>query len=83
MKKQTQLWKTYERTGRSKEYEEYKKQRNKNNQMRKTAKREYEKKLLKRLRQTEDILQLCEKQTESKTGNTPVKYGSGYNDIKR
>ena len=38
-KKQTQLWKIYERTGRNKEYEEYKKQRNKNNQMRKKAKR--------------------------------------------
>ena len=49
-KKQTQLWKRYERTGRNKEYEEYKKQRNKNNQMRKKAKREYEKKLLKRFK---------------------------------
>ena len=50
VKKQTQLWKRYERTGRNKEYEEYKKQRNKNNQMRKKAKREYEKKLLKRFK---------------------------------
>ena len=49
-KKQTQLWKRFERTGRNKEYEEYKKQRNKNNQMRKKAKREYEKKLLKRFK---------------------------------
>ena len=39
-----------ERTGRNKEYEEYKKQRNKNNQMRKKAKREYENKFLKRLK---------------------------------
>ena len=38
VKKQTQLWKRYERTGRNKEYEEYKKQRNKNNQMRKKSK---------------------------------------------
>ena len=50
VKKQTQLWKRYERTGRNKEYEEYKKQRNKNNQMRKKAKREYEKKLLRGLK---------------------------------
>ena len=49
-KKQTPLWKIYERTGRNKEYEEYKKQRNKNNQMRKKAKREYEKRLLKRFK---------------------------------
>ena len=50
VKKQTQLWKRYERTDRNKEYEEYKKERNKNNQMRKKAKREYEKKLLKRFK---------------------------------
>ena len=50
VEKQTQLWKRYERTGRNKEYEEYKKQRNKNNQMRKKAKREYEKKLLRGLK---------------------------------
>ena len=52
VKKQTQLWKRYERTGRNKEYEEYKKQRNKNNQLgeEKKQKREYEKKLLKRFK---------------------------------
>ena len=39
VKKQTQLWKICERTGRNKEYEEYQKQRNKNNQMRKKSKK--------------------------------------------
>ena len=39
VKKETQLWKIYERTGRNKEYEEYKKQRNKNNQMREKSKK--------------------------------------------
>ena len=50
VKKQIQLWKRYEKTGRNKEYEEYKRQRNKNNTIRKKAHREYEKKLLKRMK---------------------------------
>ena len=55
VKKQIQLWKRYEKTGRNKEYEEYKRQRNKNNSIQKKTQREYEKKLLKRMKDKPNI----------------------------
>ena len=50
VKKKYKLWKRVERTGRNKEYKEYKQQCNEYNIMRKDAKRQYEKKLVRKFK---------------------------------